>query len=286
VSADVVAAGILSGTLYALIGLGVSLVFGVLGLMNLAHGELVVGGSFVASVVVVGLGVDPLVALPAAMAVMAVVAYPLQRFLLTGLLRTSPTAPLVATFGLSLVAQAVLQLTFGIDPKSLPASYAETGVSLLGLRVQSVYLVSAAVTVVLFAVTASVLTRTRVGSAVRAAAADPETASVLGIDVDRVYAGTFAAAAALAAAAGVMTGVAGSFSPTSGTPLLLTGFAVMALGGIGSVAGTLAGGISLGLLQSAAVALFGGGWRNVVVYVVFLLVLALRPAGVFRLRTA
>lgn len=284
-STDVLAAGILAGGLYALIGLGVSLVFGVLKLMNLAHGELVVGGAYLASLLVTGAGWDPMAALPVAMAAAALVAYPLQRFLLTPLLRGGKSAPLVATFGLSLLGQALFQAVFGIHPKTLPAAYADSGIALLGVRVQTIYVIGFALTIALCALTHLVLTRTRAGSAVRAASADPVTASVLGINVSRVYAMTFAAAAALAAAGGVVTGVAQSFTPTSGLPLLLTGFAVMALAGIGSVGGVLLAGVALGVLQSLAVGLFGGGWRDVVVYLVFFLVLAVRPQGLLR-RTA
>ncbi len=281
-STDVLAAGILAGGLYALIGLGVSLVFGVLKLMNLAHGELVVGGAYLASLLVTGAGWDPMAALPVAMAAAALVAYPLQRFLLTPLLRGGKSAPLVATFGLSLLGQALFQAVFGIHPKTLPAAYADSGIALLGVRVQTIYVIGFALTIVLCALTHLVLTRTRAGSAVRAASADPVTAAVLGINVSRVYAMTFAAAAALAAAGGVVTGVAQSFTPTSGLPLLLTGFAVMALAGIGSVGGVLLAGVALGVLQSLAVGLFGGGWRDVVVYLVFFLVLAVRPQGLLR----
>jgi branched-chain amino acid transport system permease protein len=279
---EVLAAGILTGGLYALIGLGISLVFGVLGLMNLAHGELVIGGAYLASLLVIGAGWDPLTVLPLAMIGIAVIAYPLQRFLLTPLLRGSKTAPLVATFGLSLLGQALFQAAFGIHPKSLPAPYAASGMSLFGVRVQTIYVIAFALTIVLCAATHLLLTRTRAGSTVRAAAADPATAAVLGMNVNRVYAMTFAAAAALAAAGGVMTGVAQSFTPTSGLPLLLTGFAVMALGGIGSVGGVFLAGVTLGVLQSVAVRLFGGGWSDVVVYLVFFLTLAIRPQGLFR----
>lgn len=279
---DVLAAGILSGGLYALIGLGISLVFGVLGLMNLAHGELVIAGAYLASLLVVDFGWDPLLALPLAMAGVALIAYPLQRYLLTPLLRGDKSAPLVATFGLSLLAQALFQGVFGTHPKSLPAPYADSGISVLGLRIQTIYLIAFALTAVLCAATHLVLTRTRAGSAVRAASADPATAAVLGINVSTVYAMTFAGAAALAAAGGVLTGVAQSFTPTSGLPLLLTGMAVMALAGIGSVGGVLLAGIALGVLQSASVQLFGGGMRDVVVYLAFFLVLAVRPQGLFR----
>jgi branched-chain amino acid transport system permease protein len=282
VNPDILVAGILAGGLYALIGLGISLIFGVLGMMNLAHGEFVVGGAFVASLLVTGAGWDPLLTLPLAMVGVALVAYPLQRYLLTDLQHASKTAPLVATFGISLLAQAALQAIFGIDPKTLRAPYANAGLSILGLRIQAIYLIAFGITVILCVAAHLLLTRTRAGSAVRASSADPVTAAVMGINVQRVYALTFAGAAALAAAGGVITGIAQSFSPTSGLPLLLIGFAVMAMGGIGSVGGVLAGGIALGLLQSLTVSLFGGGWRNFVVYVVFFLALAFRPNGVFR----
>jgi branched-chain amino acid transport system permease protein len=281
-SMDVLAAGILAGGLYALVGLGISLVFGVLKLMNLAHGELVMAGAYIASLFVVNAGWDPLVALPFAMTAVAVIAYPLQRLLLTPLLRGSATAPLVGTFGISLVGQAIFQAVFGSHPKNLPASYATEGISVGGMRVQTVYVISFVLTIVLCLVTHFVLTRTRAGGAVRAAAADPTTAAILGLNVNRIYAFTMAGAAALAAAGGVMTGVAQSFTPTSGLPLLLTGFAVMALAGIGSVGGVFAAGVALGVIQSLSVSTFGGGWRDVVVYVLFLAVLAVRPQGLFR----
>lgn len=281
-SADVLAAGVLAGGLYALVGLGISLVFGVLRLMNLAAGEFVTGGAYLAALLVTGTGLDPLVVLPAAMAGMALVAYPLQRYLFTPLLRGSPTAPLVATFGLSLLLQAVYQALFGTHPKSLPASYATTGLSVAGVRVQTVYVISFALAALLCLATHLILSRTRAGSAVRAASADAQTAAVLGLNVGRIYAFTLAGSAALAAAAGVMTGVAQSFTPSAGLPLLLTGFAVMALAGIGSVGWVLLAGVALGVIQSASVALFGGGWENVAVYLVFFLALAIRPQGLFR----
>lgn len=280
-SADVLVAGVLAGGLYAMIGLGISLVFGVLRMMNLMHGELVVGGAYLAWLLIGFAGVDPLLALPFAMLGMAALAYPLQRYLLSGLLRASNLAPVVATFGLSLVAQGALQAAFGTNPKTLSAPYADAGFTVLGVRVQAVYAISFALTGLLCGVTYLILVRTRSGSAVRAAAADPMTAAALGLNVGRIYALTLAGAAALAAAGGVMTGVAQSFTPTSGLPLLLTGFAVMALAGIGSVGGVLLAGITLGVLQSVSTALVGGGWRNFVVYTAFLLILAFRPNGLF-----
>jgi branched-chain amino acid transport system permease protein len=281
-SLDVLAAGVLAGGLYALVGLGISLVFGVLKLMNLAHGEFVMAGAYIASVLVIDAGVDPLVALPFTMVAVVIIAYPLQRYLLTPLLRGGPEAPLVATFGVSLLAQAIFQAVWSSHPKNLPAGYATSGFNIFGIRVQTVYVITFALAVVLCLATHLILTRTRAGGAVRAAAADPATAGILGMNVERIYACTMAGAAALAAAGGVMIGVSQSFTPTSGLPLLLTGFAVMALAGIGSVSGVFVAGIALGVIQSVSVSVFGGGWRDVVVYLVFFLALAIRPQGLFR----
>jgi branched-chain amino acid transport system permease protein len=282
VSADVLAAGVLAGGLYALVGLGISLVFGVLKLMNLAHGEFVTGGAYLGLLFVTGTGLDPLLVLPLAMIGVAIVAYPLQRYLLTPLMRGNRAAPIVATFGLSLLLQAVYQAAFGTNAKSLAATYATTGITVLGVRVQTVYLIAFALAIVLCLATHLFLNKTRAGGAVRAAAADAQTATVLGLNVDRIYAFTLAGAAALAAAAGVMTGIAQSFTPTSGLPLLLTGFAVMALAGVGSVGWVLLAGIALGIIQAVSVALFGGGWEGVSVYVTFFAVLSIRPEGAFR----
>src|SRR5215470_3295776 len=167
---DVLVAGVLAGGLYALIGLGLSLVFGVLRVMNLAHGEFIIGGAYLAWLVVDHVGVDPLVAMPIAMLGMAAIAYPIQRYLLTGLVLASPTAPLVATFGLALIMQAGLQQAFGIDIHSLDAPYASSGMTILGVQVQTVYVISFALAGVLCAGTHVLLNHTRAGSAVRAAA--------------------------------------------------------------------------------------------------------------------
>jgi branched-chain amino acid transport system permease protein len=216
------------------------------------------------------------------MMAVAIIAYPLQRYLLTPLLRGGPEAPLVATFGVSLLAQAIFQVVWSSHPKNLTAGYATSGFNVFGIRVQTIYVITFALAVVLCLATHLILTRTRAGGAVRAAAADPATAGILGMNVERIYACTMAGAAALAAAGGVMIGVSQSFTPTSGLPLLLTGFAVMALAGIGSVSGVFVAGIALGVIQSVSVSVFGGGWRDVVVYLVFFLALAIRPQGLFR----
>lgn len=278
--------GILLGGLYATIALGLSLAFGVLGLVNLAHGELLVGGAFVSYLVVDRLGLDPLLSLLVVIPVVFAIAYPVQAWVLTPLLRRNEDAPLVATFGLSLLIIALLQQGYSSDPKSLPASYADAGVSLLGLDIRVAYLIAFAVGVLLIALTHRVLLRTRLGAMVRAAAADPDTASAVGIDVRRLYAATFGVAAAMAAVGGVLIGITFSFTPTSGLAWVLTAFAVVVLGGIGSILGTLIGGMLLGVVEGVGVHVLGGEWRSLIIYGLFFLALTVRPNGILGRRLA
>jgi branched-chain amino acid transport system permease protein len=278
--------GLLLGGLYATVALGLSLVFGVLRLVNLAHGELLIGGAFLSYLVVDGLGIDPLLSLVLVIPAVFAIAYPVQRFVLTPLLRRNEDAPLVATFGVSLLIVALLQECFSSNPKSLAAPYGDTGVSVLGLDVRVAYLICFAIGLVLVGGTHLVLTRTRPGATVRAAAADPDTAAVVGINVNHLYAVTFGVAAAMAAIGGVMIGVTFSFTPTSGLTWVLTAFAVVVLGGIGSIAGTLLGGLALGLVESLGVYAVGGQWRSLIVYGLFFLALTLRPSGILGGRLA
>ncbi|RFA12097.1 hypothetical protein B7R22_16820 [Subtercola boreus] len=275
---SVIISGLLSGGLYATIGLGLALVFGVMRLVNLAHGEFIVLGAYAASLFITWLGVDPFVSLIIVVPLMALVTYPLQRFLLTGLLRKGLESPLVATFGLSLVITAVLTALFGGDARSLNAPYASAGIDLLGTRVRVIDVVGLLIGVVLVVGTHLLMSRSRWGAALRAASADPITAGTMGINVNVVYALTFAASAAIAAVGGVLVGVAYSFSPTAGSNYMLIGFTVVVLGGTGSVLGVLWGGLALGVVQSVGSAVFGGQYRDFVIYAAFIIILALKPA--------
>lgn len=278
INTGVIVTGLLSGALYALVALGLSLVFGVMRLVNLAHGELMMLGAYVALLVVGWTGMDPLLSLVIVVPVIGLLAYPLQRYVFTGLLRRGQEEPpLVAAFGVSLALAAALSLVFGGTTQSLNAPYASTGFAFLGTTVRVSSLITLVIAVVLIFATHFVIRRTRAGSTLRAAAADPATAATMGINVNRVYGLTFAVAAAFAAIAGVLVGIGYSFSPTGGTAYVLIGFTVVVLGGTGNVLGTLVGGLVIGLVQSIGGAVFGGEYRDLVVYVTFLLILTVRP---------
>lgn len=285
-NADAVVNGLLLGGLYALIALGLSVVFGVLRLINLAHGEVLVAGAYLTYLATEHLHLGPFTALPLVVVVVALLAYALQRFLLTGLLIRGAEGALVATFGISLLAQGLLSQGFTSNPKSLDSPLSTSGFTVAGIQVRTVYLVAFLAAAVLCLAVHLVLTRTRAGTRVRAAAADPSTAGLMGIDIRRVYAITFAAGAAITTIGGVLLGVTFSFTPTGGTQYLVIGIAVVVLGGVGNVLGTFAGALLLGLVQSLAAAQFGGGYRDLSVYLLFFVVLAVRPQGLFAKRVA
>jgi branched-chain amino acid transport system permease protein len=278
--------GVLVGGIYALIALGMSLVFGVLKLVNLAHGELVVGGAYISVFAGVSLGMSPLASLPLVIVVAAVLGYVIQRWLLTDLLTREGAAVIVATFGLSIAGQAVFAKAAGSGPRSLSSSWASTGVNLFGTEVRTIYVIGFGLSAVLCAVVHLVLQRSRIGWMARAAAADPNTAALMGIDVKRVYGMVFAVSAVLSAVGGVVLATAYSVTPTTGSQYLLIAIAVVVVGGVGSVAGTFVGGVLLGLLQAVAVSAFGGAYRDLAVYLAFFLILATRPNGLLQRRGA
>lgn len=276
---DAVVNGLLSGGLYAIIAVGLSLVFGVMGLVNLAHGDIMIVGAYLASLLVGALHVDPLLSLVVVVPVVMLLAYPLQRFVLTGLLRRGLEPPLVATFGVSLLISAALAEVFGGDARSLDAPYASSGFTVADVSIPTIGAITLVLAVVLVVATHLAVSRTQFGAALRAASADPVTAGTMGIDVQRVYALTFAAAAGFAAVAGVLIGVGYSFGPTTGTGYLLIGFTVVVLGGTSGVLGSLWGGLAVGLIQSIGSTLLGGQYRDLVVYLAFLVILLLAPSA-------
>jgi len=278
---DAVVNGLLLGGLYALVALGLSVVFGVLKLINLAHGEILIGGAYLTYLLTEYLGIGPFVALPIIVVVVAVLAFLVQRYLLTGLLVRGAEGALVATFGISLLLQGLFSQGFTSTPKSLNSELSTSGFSVGGIQIRTIYLVAFVIAGILCLGAHVLLTRTRAGTRVRAAAADPSTAGLMGIDIRRVYAITFALGAAITALGGVLLGVTFSFTPTTGTQYLLIGIAVVVLGGVGNVLGTFAGALLLGLVQSLAAAQFGGGYRDLSVYLLFFIVLAVRPQGLF-----
>jgi branched-chain amino acid transport system permease protein len=272
--------GILLGGLFGLFAAGLSLVFGVMRLVNLAHGDIAVLAAFCASVVVTATGVAPLVTLLAVVPVLGLLGYVLQRFLLNRTVGADPLPSLLVTFGLAVIVQNVLLEVFSADTRGLDVGgLATESLSLPGgLRVGWLPLLTFAVAVAIIAGLQLLLSSSPQGRVLRATADDPEVARLVGLDSRHVYATATALAFATVAVAGVFLAARTTFNPTSGSALLIFAFEAVIIGGLGSLWGTLAGGVILGIAQTVG-SQVDPTLGILVGHLVFLTVLAIRPQG-------
>ena len=273
--------GVLLGGLFAITALGLSLVFGVMRLINLVHGELLVLGVYLALQLTQHAGFDSLVAILVVAPALFVIAAPVYRVLLEPIAGKGAEPALLTTFGLSVIAQNVYVLIFSGDTQSLPGSYTSSSVNVLGLGIPTMYAISFGIALVICGAVHVLLQHTGLGREIRASAEDSQAAAALGVDVQRVNTFVFGLAAACAAVGGVLVGATFDFTPTTGITYLLTGFVVVVLGGLGSVKGTLLGAILLGVIESVGASFFGDGYRDFIGFVAFLIVLSVRPQGLF-----
>ena len=279
---DTVVQGILLGSLYALFAMGLALVFGVMRLTNVAHGDLVVLAGFGAIALAAQFNLGPLAAFACLLPLAAASGYALQRYVLNDTLGKDPLPSLVVTFGLSIVIQNVLQELFSADPRSLSAgAIATASVRLVeGVTVGVLPLATFVAALLVAVVLQWFFARTAPGSAFRATSDDRETAELMGLDARVVYASATAIAFVLIALAGVLQAMRTTVAPADGPGLLIFAFEAVVIGGLGSFWGTFAGGILLGVTQAIGFRL-DPGWGIWLGHVVFLAVLLVRPQGLF-----
>jgi branched-chain amino acid transport system permease protein len=273
--------GILLGGLYAVIALGLSLVFGVIKEINIAHGDLVILGSYFGYVAMTVFGIDPILSLVAGMPILFGIGFVIQKYLLNRAFKISMDATLIIAFGLSLILQNTYQLIWTPMARGLTTSYALESFSAGPVHIPLVYLLDFLAAIVVMVFIHFFLKKTYLGRAIRAAAQDRKTAQLMGINTDRVYAYTFAISMALAAVAGIFLGLTFSFTPISGMSFLIIALGVVVLGGLGSIVGTFVGGIAFGLAQTLGGYFFGVAAQMLVAYVMVLVVLAVIPRGIF-----
>jgi len=279
---NIVLQGVLIGGLYAMFAAGLSLIFGVMRLVNIAHGDLIVFAAYVSLVVTQTMGVDPLTSLLLVVPVMAVIGYALQRGLLNRTLGDDLLPPLLVTFGLSIIIQNGLLELFTADSRRLQAGAIEVQAFelLQGVWIGVLPLLQFAIAVAVIAGLQILFYRTALGRAFRATSDDPSVAQLMGLDTRHVFAMAMALSLAVIAIAGVFLAVRTNFDPAIGPARLIFGFEAVIIGGLGSMWGTLAGGIILGVSQAIG-AQIGPGWQLLAGHIVFLAILAVRPQGFF-----
>lgn len=274
--------GVLLGGLYALFATGLSLIFGVMRLVNIAHGDLIVLGAYLALVVVQTTGLNPFFAVLVVVPVMALIGYALQRFVLNPTLGEDPLPPLLVTFGLSVILQNALLSIFSADSRRLSAGPIETASFPVapGIQIGVLPLLMFAVAVLVIFGLELIFYRTPFGRAFRATSDDAETVRLMGLNNRHIYALAMALSAGVVAIAGIFLAIRTNFDPSAGPARLIFGFEAVIIGGLGSLWGTLAGGIVLGVAQTLG-AQIAPGFQVLAGHLVFFLILAFRPRGLF-----
>jgi branched-chain amino acid transport system permease protein len=279
--------GILLGGLYALLATGLSLAFGVMRLVNLAHGDLNILAAYLALVVVTATGANPLLSLVLVVPVMMIIGFLLQRVLLNSTLGGGVLPPVLVTFGIAVVVQNVLLDVFSADSQGLDAGPLENAsVTITGQISVGVFpLLTLLVAVGVLLGLQFVISRTQLGRALRATSDDIEAARIVGIDHRRIYGIAMAVALGTVAVAGVFLGIRTTFGPSDGPQRLIFAFESVIIGGLGSLWGTLVGGVALGVAQAVGNQI-NPAYQVLSGHLLFLAVLAFRPSGLFARRTA
>jgi len=277
--------GITLGSIYAVVALGFTLVFGVLGIINMAHGEIFMMGAFVGVILTGVLGWPLWLAFLAAVAFTGMLGYLLEKFALRplrGKKGVSHLAPLISTIGVSILLENLSHHFFGAGNKPFRTPFAEISFEVGSITIYLVQLVIFAIAVVLMIGLSYWLSKTKAGKALRATAENLETASILGVDTKRIIILTVVIASAMGGIAGILVGMAfNSVSPQMGLAIGLKGLAIIILGGMGNVKGAVVGGLILGLSETILVAYGDSGYRDAIAFIMIIFILLLRPQGIF-----
>lgn len=271
--------GVLIGGVYALIGIGLTLIFGVMRVINFAQGELVMVGMYVTFFLFKGFGMDPFLSVVLTMPALFLLGALLQRTLINKVLDALPQNQILLTIGIGLVLSNLAMMLFTSDYRILSTSYSSSSVALGSIRLSTPLLYCFLITAVITAALYWFLVKTDVGHAVRATAQDRDAAQLMGVNVRNMGVLAFGMGAALAGAAGALVAPTYYIYPQVGGAFTLKAFVVVVLGGMGSIVGATLGGVLIGTAESVSASYLGSGWKDLCVYAIFLLVLLLKPSG-------
>ncbi|ALG72858.1 branched-chain amino acid ABC transporter permease [Azospirillum thiophilum] len=276
--------GLMTGAVYALIALGLTLIYGVLHIINFAHGALLTCAMFAVWVAWAGLGMDPYIVILPLVPLMFALGYGLQRFIIGPASHGDDGNILLVTLGLSIVLENVLLATFQSDTRTLDTDYSFQVVALGPLLLSFPRLVGLGVAVVVTGLLWLLLNRTDTGKAIRAVAKEKLGANLVGIDVPHIYAVTFGLGCACLAVAACLLMPTFYVNPRIGGAFVLVAFTVVVLGGMGSIPGALLGGLFIGVVESLCGLLLGDSLGQIGIFLIFIAVLLVRPTGLFGAR--
>ena len=269
--------GLLLGGIYALLGVGMTMIFGIVKLTNLAHGEFVILGAYGATMLARWIGVDPILTMVITVPLMFILGVVLQSVLINRVMQRGSEPALLVTFGLSIILQNVMLLLFTADAQRANVPYNISNIKIGNYTISVLTLILFAVCLVTIGLLTLFLRKTYLGRAIRATSDDTAAASLMGVSVKKTYAIALGIAMATAAVAGLGVGMRWTFYPSSGGSYLLIAFGGVVIGGMGSIPGTLVAGLVCGLAQGIG----GANYGQLISYILLIIMLAVRPQGLF-----
>jgi len=272
--------GLLLGGLYASVGLGLSVVWGVMNMINLAHGAFIMVGAYVTFWIYHIFKIDPLLTIPFSMAVTFLLGFLAQKYIINFIVKASIFMGLILTFGIEIFLMNVSNLLFSADYRSVTPSYSGAGINLGGILIPYVRLGLCFIALLLTYLLNLFLNKTKTGNAIKATALDKEAAQLVGIHIGKIYTITFAVSCALAGAAGSLIAVIIAVSPYMGTIYTFKAALITCLGGLGSIPGLIAGGMVVGLAETLGSYFISPGYKEFIGFVLLIFILILRPQGI------
>ena len=274
--------GLAQGSIYALVGIGFALIFGVLGLVHFAHGEVYMLGAFFGFALITVFHLPVFPSLLIAIIASSIVGIMVELLVFKPLRKAPDVAPMVCTLGLSVVLQNVAMLVWGSDTKSVPDVISGAVIPFFSAHVSTSQILIFAISLILMLILQYILYRSKLGRAIRATAQNKDAAALMGVNINKVISATFALGSGLGGAAGVLVGLYyNAFYPTMGFMAGLKAFVATVLGGLTSVPGAVLGGLVLGVAENLGAAYISSGYRDLIAFVILILVLLIKPSGFF-----
>ena len=277
---QVIINGILKGGLYALMALGMSLIWGVMDIINIAHGAFIMLGAYTSYWLFGLMGIDPFASLIASMSIMFLIGYVIQKGLINLVIRAEILITLLLAFGIEIFIINAALILWTADVRKVKVAYAAANFEFLGATIPYVRLAAFVLAIIISIILFIVLNKTRLGRAIRATSQDIEAAKLTGVKVANIYAITYAIGTSLAAAAGTLWAILFPVNPIMGGHLTLKSFVVTIVGGLGTMLGPLIGGLTLGVVEAIVTNWFGSTYENLISFTILVLVLIFMPRGI------
>jgi branched-chain amino acid transport system permease protein len=273
--------GVVIGCIYILLATGLNIIFGVMKLVNFAHGQLLMIGAYIAFTVTTALGLNAYIAVLVAMGLVAFIGVGLERFTFRRVLGTDKLNEIFISLGLIYVFENAAVLLWGNSPNQIVSPFQSLQLSLGQVSISYDWLLAISIVVVILIALFLMLKKTKIGLAMRATSQKSNASMLMGVNIEKVYIFTFALGAALAGAAGALYGIIFPFNPTIGALPTIKAFAIIIIGGLGSIPGAVIGGLLYGIAENTAVYFLGGIWRDAIAFALLIIVLVIRPTGIF-----